>query len=342
MSLARIEDKLSRPFKDLRISVTDRCNFRCTYCMPAEIYGESYKFLPKIELLTFEEIVRISKIMIKLGATKIRITGGEPLVRKSIEDLVAMLAKINGIEDLTMTTNSYLLPGKVKALRESGLNRITTSLDTLDDEIFKEMNGRGFGVDKVLEGITSAEASGFFPIKVNAVVQRGVNDHTVVQLASYFKERGHIVRFIEYMDVGTRNGWSLANVVSGKEIVEMINEVMPLEPIAANYTGEVATRYKYVDGEGEIGLINSVTEPFCGDCTRLRLSPEGKIFTCLFGSEGTDLREPMRMGADDSEIEKIIRRTWIRRIDRYSEARSSMTEALRNSRKKVEMYHIGG
>ena len=342
MSLAMIEDKFSRPFKDLRISVTDRCNFRCTYCMPAEIYGESYKFLPKLELLTFEEIVRLSKIMVNLGATKIRITGGEPLVRKSIEDLVAMLAKINGIEDLTMTTNSYLLPGKVKALRESGLNRITTSLDTLDDVIFKKMNGRGFGVDKVLEGITSAEASGFFPIKVNTVVQRGVNDHTVVQLASYFKKRGHIVRFIEYMDVGTRNGWSLANVVSGKEIVEMINEVMPLEPIAANYTGEVATRYKYVDGEGEIGLINSVTEPFCGDCTRLRLSPEGKIFTCLFGSEGTDLREPMRMGADDSEIEKIIRRTWIRRIDRYSEARSSMTEALRNSRKKVEMYHIGG
>ena len=250
--------------------------------------------------------------------------------------------KRQGIEDLTMTTNSYLLPGKVKALRDSGLNRITTSLDTLDDDIFKKMNGRGFGVDKVLEGIASAEAHGFSPIKVNAVVQRGVNDHTVLQLASYFKERGHIVRFIEYMDVGTRNGWSLANVVSGKEIVERINEVMPLKPIAANYAGEVATRYKYVDGEGEIGLINSVTEPFCGDCTRLRLSPEGKIFTCLFGSAGTDLREPMRMGADDSEIEKIIRQTWIRRTDRYSETRSSMTEELRNSRKKVEMYHIGG
>ncbi len=342
MALTIIEDKFSRPFKDLRISVTDRCNFRCTYCMPAEIYGESYKFLPKIELLTFEEIVRLSKIMVNLGATKIRITGGEPLVRKSIEDLVAMLAKIKGIEDLTMTTNSYLLPGKAKALRQSGLNRITISLDTLDDQIFKKMNGRGYGVDRVLEGIASAEANGFFPIKVNAVVQRGINDHTVVQLARYFKKRGHIVRFIEYMDVGTRNGWSLANVVSGKEIVARINEVMPLEPIASNYTGEVATRYRYVDGEGEIGLINSVTEPFCGDCTRLRLSPEGKIFTCLFGSEGTDLREPMRMGADDAEIEKIIKQTWIRRVDRYSEARSSMTEALRNSRGKVEMYHIGG
>ena len=335
-------DKFRRPFRDLRISVTDRCNFRCTYCMPAEIYGERYQFLPKAQLLSFEEITRLTRIMAGLGAEKVRITGGEPLVRSDIEKLVAMLSQIEHAEDLTMTTNAYLLPQKARLLKDAGLQRLTVSLDTLDDQIFRQMNGRGFGVERVLEGIEAAERVGLHPIKVNAVVQRGVNDHTLVDLARYFKERGHIMRFIEYMDVGNRNGWRLDHVVSAKEVVAMIDAEMPLEPIEANYRGEVAMRYRYKDGGGEIGLIASVTQPFCGDCTRLRLSPEGQIFTCLFGSVGTDLRSPIRDGATDEELEAMIRGTWARRVDRYSEERASMTEELRQARKKVEMYHIGG
>ena len=334
-----ITDKFKRPLRDLRISVTDRCNFRCTYCMPAEIYGERYEFLPRAELLTFEEIARLTGILVNQGAVKVRLTGGEPLVRNEVESLVAMLSRLDGVEDLTMTTNAYMLPQKAQGLKESGLQRVTVSLDTLDDEVFKRMNGRGFGTERVLLGIDTAERAGLRPIKINSVVQRGVNDHTIVDLARYFKERGHIVRFIEYMDVGNLNGWKLDHVVPAEEIVARIDAEMPLEPVDSNYRGEVALRYRYRDGGGEIGVIASVTKPFCGDCTRLRLSPEGRIYTCLFASVGTDLREPMRAGATDEELESLVRGTWAVRVDRYSEERTSMTEPRRE---KVEMYHIGG
>ena len=336
-----ITDKFRRPFRDLRISVTDRCNFRCTYCMPAEIYGERYQFLPKSQLLTFEEIERLTRVFTGLGASKVRLTGGEPLVRNDVEHLVERLARVDGVDDLTMTTNAYLLPQKAQALREAGLGRVTVSLDTLDDEIFRHMNGRGFGVDRVLEGIEAAERVGFHPIKVNSVVQRGVNDHTIVDLARYFRERGHIMRFIEYMDVGTLNGWRMDDVVPADEIVALIDAEIPLVPVESNYPGEVASRYRYADGEGEIGVIASVTKPFCGDCTRLRLSPEGQMFTCLFGSVGADLRGPLRDGATDEELASLAGGVWRVREDRYSEERSSLTEALR-SREKVEMYKIGG
>jgi len=335
-------DKFKRPLRDLRISVTDRCNFRCPYCMPAEIFNERYQFLPKPDLLSFEEIARLTRIIVRLGAVKIRLTGGEPLLRQDIEKLVAMLAALKGVDDLAMTTNAYLLPQKIDALKAAGLRRLTISLDTLDDEVFRRMNGERSGVAKVLSGIYAAEEAGFSPLKINAVVQRGVNDHTLVDLARFFKARGHILRFIEYMDVGNMNGWKMEQVVPAAEIVDIINAEMPLAPVAGNYFGEVARRYRYADGEGEIGLINSVTQPFCGACTRMRLSPEGRIFTCLFAIEGTSLRDPLRAGASDDELEAIIRATWGERIDRYSEIRSSLTQELRDRRKKVEMYHIGG
>ena len=334
-----IADSLGRQFRDLRVSVTDRCNFRCTYCMPAEIYGERYEFLPKAELLTFEEIARLTGILARLGAVKVRLTGGEPLVRNNIEALVSMLAPIQGVRDLTLTTNGYLLPRKVQGLKEAGLQRLTISLDTLDDEIFRRMNGRNFGTERVMEGIDEAERAGYRPLKINSVVQRDVNDHTIVELARYFKERGHIVRFIEYMDVGNRNGWKLDHVVPADEIVARIDAEMPLEPMESGYMGEVALRYRYRDGGGEIGVIASVTKPFCGDCTRLRLSPEGKIYTCLFAAVGTDLRGPLRAGATDEQLAALIRGVWGAREDRYSEERASLTEPVRD---KVEMYHIGG
>ena len=334
-----IADSLGRQFRDLRVSVTDRCNFRCTYCMPAEIYGERYEFLPKAELLTFEEIARLTGILARLGAVKVRLTGGEPLVRNNIEALVSMLAPIQGVRDLTLTTNGYLLPRKVQGLKEAGLQRLTISLDTLDDEIFRRMNGRNFGTERVMEGIDEAERAGYRPLKINSVVQRDVNDHTIVELARYFKERGHIVRFIEYMDVGNRNGWKLDHVVPADEIVARIDAEMPLEPMESGYRGEVALRYRYRDGGGEIGVIASVTKPFCGDCTRLRLSPEGKIYTCLFAAVGTDLRGPLRAGATDEQLAALIRGVWGAREDRYSEERASLTEPVRD---KVEMYHIGG
>ena len=309
--------------------------------MPAEIYGERYQFLPREQLLTFEEIARLTRIIVRLGAVKARITGGEPLVRKDVERLVEMLAGVDGVEDLTMTTNAYLLPQKAEALKAAGLRRVTVSFDSLDDEVFRRMNGRGFGTESVLAGIEAAERIGLAPIKVNAVVQRGVNDHTVVDLARYFRERGHVMRFIEYMDVGNRNGWRLDHVVPADEIVAMIDAEMPLEPVESGYRGEVAMRYRYRDGGGEMGVIASVTKPFCGDCTRIRLSPEGSVYTCLFSGVGRDLRGPIREGASDDELEEIVRGTWRGRTDRYSEERSSMTEELR-AQEKVEMYHIGG
>ena len=336
-----VVDEFGRPLRDLRISVTDRCNFRCPYCMPAEIYGERYQFLPREQLLTFEEIARLTRIIVRLGAVKARITGGEPLVRKDVERLVEMLAGVDGVEDLTMTTNAYLLPQKAEALKAAGLQRVTVSFDSLDDEVFRRMNGRNFGTESVLAGIEAAERVGLGPIKINAVVQRGVNDHTVVDLARYFRERGHTMRFIEYMDVGNRNGWRLDHVVPADEIVAMIDAEMPLEPVESGYRGEVAMRYRYRDGGGEMGVIASVTKPFCGDCTRIRLSPEGSIYTCLFSGVGRDLRGPVREGASDDELETIVRGTWRGRTDRYSEERSSMTEELR-AQQKVEMYHIGG
>ena len=342
LSTSPILDSFNRPLRDVRISVTDRCNFRCPYCMPAEIFGDRYQFLPREELLTFEEITRLTRIFVNLGAAKVRLTGGEPLVRKNIEDLVGRLAQIEGIEDLTMTTNAYLLPQMAQTLKDAGLKRVTISLDSMDDDVLRKMNGRNFGTEKVLEGIEAAERAGLTPIKINAVVQRGMNDHTIVDMARYFKDRGHTMRFIEYMDVGTLNGWRMDDVVSATEIISRIDAELPLEPIDANYRGEVAMRYRYKDGGGEIGVIASVTKPFCGDCTRLRLSPEGSIVTCLFANVGTDLRGPLRSGASDNDIEEIINRRWAIRDDRYSEERASMTDELRDQRDKVEMYHIGG
>jgi len=336
-----IADKFGRPLRDLRISVTDRCNFRCTYCMPAEIFGESYQFLPKDEILTFEEITRLGRIFAQLGVNKLRITGGEPLLRTDLHRLIAMLSEVAGVEDITLTTNGYLLAQQAQQLKDAGLQRVTVSLDTLDDEIFKQMNGRGFGTQRVLQGIEKAAEVGLAPIKINAVVQKGVNDHTIVDLARYFKGIGHIVRFIEYMDVGNRNGWKWDQVVPASEIIRRIDAEMPLEPLDPNYRGEVAMRYRYQDGEGEIGVIASVTQPFCGDCTRARLSTDGKIYTCLFASDGLSLRDHMRAGASDDDLRDLIAGIWGRRVDRYSEERTELAP-LQNQRRKIEMYQIGG
>lgn len=336
-----ITDTMGRPLKDLRISVTDRCNFRCTYCMPAEIFGESYKFLPKNEILSFEEIARLARIFVEFGVNKLRITGGEPLLRTDLHILIAMLTGMPGLEDLTLTTNAYLLPQQARQLKDAGLQRITISLDTLDDEVFKEMNGRGISIDRVLQGIDAAAAVGLAPIKINAVVQKGVNDHTVVELARYFKNSGHIVRFIEYMDVGNRNGWKWDQVVPAAEIIQRIDAEMPLEPVDSNYPGEVANRYRYRDGQGEIGVISSVSQPFCANCTRSRLSTDGKLYTCLFASTGVSLRDEMRAGASDDDLKNLIARIWTRRTDRYSEERTELA-SLQNVPAKVEMYQIGG
>jgi len=338
MNMVPILDKFRRPLRDLRVSVTDRCNFRCPYCMPAEIYGERYKFLPRNDLLTFEEITRIVNITVGLGVKKVRITGGEPLVRQDVEKLVSMISRINGVEDLAMTTNAYLLSGMAQTLKDAGLHRITVSMDSVDDDVFQRMNGRGFGTAKVMNGIDSAKRAGFNPIKINAVVQKGINDHTLVDLAKWCRDNGHIPRFIEYMDVGTLNEWKLDEVLPANEIVRIIGEELPVEQLDPAYVGEVARRYRYLDDKGEFGVISSVTQPFCGDCTRLRLSPEGRIVTCLFAETGTDLREPMRNGATDEQVSDIIQGTWRVREDRYSEERTTMNEP----RSKVEMYHIGG
>ena len=334
-------DAFGRRLTDLRISVTDRCNFRCGYCMPEEIYGERYVFLPRQQLLTFDEITRLTRLFVELGVGKIRLTGGEPLLRPHLHKLVAQLDHVAGVHDLTLTTNGSLLARQAADLKAAGLDRVTVSLDSLDDAVFRRMNGDKLGVQPVLDAIRTAQDVGLWPIKVNAVVRRGVNDHTVVDLARHFRGTGVIVRFIEYMDVGNRNGWRLDDVVAAEEIVARIDAELPLEEIPPNYAGETALRYRYRDGAGEIGVIASVTRPFCGACTRLRLSADGSIFTCLFASRGTDLKGPLRAGASDDDLRAIIAGVWARRTDRYSEERTRFTE-LASNRPKVEMYQIGG
>jgi len=330
-------DSLGRPLRDLRISVTDRCNFRCVYCMPKEVFGRDFQFLARTELLTFEEITRLARVFVALGVEKLRLTGGEPLVRRDIERLVALLAGIEDIPEIAMTTNGALLAAKARALNDAGLGRVTVSLDSLDDEVFQAMNDVGFPVGRVLEGIEGAAAVGL-PVKVNMVVKRGVNEGSVLPMAHYFRGSGHIVRLIEYMDVGTTNGWRLDEVVPAAEIIRMIEHEWPLEPVDPNYRGEVASRYRYRDGAGEIGVIASVTQPFCRACTRARLSADGKLYTCLFASHGHDLRGPLRAGATDEEIAGRLRLIWSGRADRYSELRSAATPR----RARVEMSHIGG
>ncbi len=303
-------DLLGRPMHDLRISVTDRCNFRCVYCMPKEIFGRDHAFLPRAEILDFEEIERIVRASVSLGVRKVRLTGGEPLVRRNLETLVAMVAAIDGVEDLTLTTNASLLAPKARALADAGLHRVTVSLDALDDPTFQRMNDVGFPVERVLEGLAAADAAGLGPIKVNAVIRRGLNEHAVLDLAGHFRGTGTIVRFIEYMDVGHTNGWRLDDVVPAAEIVAAIDERWPLEPVDSEYRGEVAQRYRYRDGAGEIGVIGSVTQPFCGDCTRARLSADGQLFTCLFATSGHDLRAVVRSGATDDELADSLRDIW--------------------------------
>ncbi|MCB2224092.1 MAG: GTP 3',8-cyclase MoaA [Actinobacteria bacterium] len=331
-------DTLGRPLRDLRISVTDRCNFRCRYCMPREVFGKDYEFLARDLLLTFEEIERVARVSARLGVRKIRLTGGEPLLRKGVEDLVAMLAGVPGIDDLTMTTNGSLLARKAEALAGAGLHRVTVSLDSLDDATFAAMNDAGVAVGAILEGIDAAAGAGLTPVKVNVVVKRGVNDAEVPAIARHFRGTGHIVRFIEYMDVGHTNGWRLDDVVPAAEIVAAIAAEAPLQPVAAGYPGEVARRWRYEDGSGEIGVISSVTAPFCGSCTRARLSAEGMLYTCLFATGGHDLRALLRDGADDEALAGALTTVWEQRGDRYSELRSSRTVGL----PKIEMSYIGG
>ena len=333
----RLTDRLQRPVRDLRISVTDRCNFRCVYCMPKEVFGRDYQFLEGEKLLSFEEIARLTRLFASLGVEKIRLTGGEPLLRRQLERLIAMLACIPGL-DLTLTTNGSLLPEKAQALKEAGLRRVTVSLDSLDDEVFRAMNDVDFAVERVLAGIDAAARVGLTPIKINVVVKRGVNEHSILPMARYFRGTGHILRFIEYMDVGHSNGWRLDDVVPATVILSTIRAEMPIEPVGPNYRGEVASRWRYRDGSGEIGVIASVTQPFCRDCSRARLSADGRLFTCLFAMTGRDLRSMLRGGASDVDIWDAIAEVWRGRSDHYSEIRSAATVRL----PKVEMSYIGG
>jgi GTP 3',8-cyclase len=336
-SPALLQDTLGRPLRDLRISVTDRCNFRCVYCMPKEVFGKDFQFLDRSALLSFEEIERVARIFRTLGIEKVRLTGGEPLVRRNLEALIEKLSAIEGL-DLTLTTNGSLLALKAARLKRAGLKRVTVSLDSLDDAVFRAMNDVDFPVERVLESIDVAAAAGLAPIKINMVVKRGVNDASIVPMARFFRDRGHIVRFIEYMDVGHSNGWRMDDVVSAAEIVQRIGRELPLEPVDAHYRGEVAQRWRYRDGSGEIGVIASVTQAFCRDCTRARLSAEGQIYTCLFATAGHDLRALLRGGASDDELGRFIAQVWRGRADRYSEIRGHHTARLQ----KIEMSYIGG
>jgi cyclic pyranopterin phosphate synthase len=333
--MATTPDRRGRPLRDLRISVTDRCNFRCVYCMPKEVFGRDYAFLPRDQVLTFEEIERIARAAVALGVTKLRVTGGEPLVRRDVERLIGMLAPLPA--DLTLTTNGALLERKAAALAAAGLRRVTVSLDSLDDATFRAMNDADFPVSAVLAGIDAARAAGL-PVKVNCVVRRGFNEHELVPLARRFRESGDTLRFIEYMDVGGTNGWRLDDVVPAAEIVAALDREFGLEPVAPSYPGEVARRWRYRDGAGEVGVIASVTEPFCGDCTRARLSADGRLYTCLFAVAGHDLRALVRGGASDAVVREALAAVWSRRTDRYSELRSAATRVER----KVEMSYIGG
>ena len=341
-----LADSLARPLHDLRISVTDRCNFRCVYCMPKEVFDKDYQFLPHASLLTFEEITRIARLFVAHGVEKIRLTGGEPLLRKNIEKLIEMLSMLrtpNGRElDLTLTTNASLLAKKAQALKDAGLKRVTVSLDSLNDATFKRMNDVDFPVTEVLHGIDVAHRIGLGPIKINMVVKRGMNDQEIVPMARHFKGSPFILRFIEYMDVGSSNGWKMDEVVPSAEVVKRISTTMPLEPIQPNYTGETAERWRYIDGSGEIGVISSVTQAFCGTCTRARLSTEGKLYTCLFATSGHDLRALLREGRSDAEISTAVAHLWRMRKDRYSELRSAHTKGLDQTSKRVEMSYIGG
>lgn len=334
-----LTDKFKRPIRDLRISVIDKCNFRCPYCMPAEIFGADYDFLPKSQLLSIEELIRMAQLFARIGVTKLRITGGEPLLRPGLPGLIEAWNQIPGIEDVALTTNAYYLRRHAQDLKDAGLQRLTISLDSLDNKVFRIMNGQRATVDQVLDGLAAAQEVGFDRIKVNCVVKRGVNDHTIVDLVRHFRGTGVIVRFIEYMDVGNLNGWKLDDVVTADEILATVGAEWPLDPIAPNYVGEVATRYRFVDGQGEIGMISSVTKPFCGNCTRARVSGAGEYYTCLFASNGVDLRTPLREGASDEEMLELISGVWRKRKDRYSELRTSYTKL---PAKGAEMYRLGG
>jgi cyclic pyranopterin phosphate synthase len=343
----RVEDTRGRPLRDLRISVTDRCNFRCTYCMPKEIFDQDYHFLRHSDLLTFEEITRLTRIFIAHGVEKVRLTGGEPLLRKDVHKLIEMLAPLKTRDgrtlDIALTTNGSILARKAKQLADAGLKRVTVSLDGIDDAVFRRMNDVDFPVKDVLDGIDAAAAAGLGPIKINMVVKRGVNDQEVVPMARHFRGSGHIVRFIEFMDVGTSNGWRMDDVVPSAEVIRRISETMPLRPVDPNYTGEVAERWAYEDGAGEIGVISSVTQAFCSDCTRARLSTEGRLYLCLFAQKGYDLRAPLRgdadhPGLDDVELQTVVGDIWRARTDRYSEIRTEATARA----PKIEMSYIGG
>jgi len=334
-------DALNRPLHDLRISLLDRCNFRCPYCMPETEFHADYEFLNRSQRLTHEEILKIVRVAATLGVSKIRLTGGEPLLDKKIAELISGITAIDGIDDLALTTNAMLLAPIAQSLRDAGLHRVTISLDSIDPIIFKAMSGGRGDLHKVLAGIAAAEQAGLDPIKINVVVQRGVNEHTILELLEHFRGSGHIVRLIEFMDVGNRNGWRMDQVVPSKELLDAVQERWPLSAVDRNYPGEVARRYQYADGQGEIGFISSVTEPFCGSCSRARLSADGVLYTCLFATQGTDLREPIRNGADDNELSDILSRIWLQRADRYSELRrTDVAEA--HAQNKVEMYRIGG
>jgi len=336
--MMRLTDTLDRPIRDLRISVTDRCNLRCPYCMPAEVFGERYEFLKRAEILSFEEIERLTRIFASFGVSKLRVTGGEPLLRQGIDELITRLTRIEGIDDVTLTTNGLLLAEHAEDLANAGLHRVTVSLDSLDPDIFRDMAGRDHDPARVLAGIEAAAAAGLAPIKINCVVRRGVNDESVLDLAEHFRGTAHILRFIEFMDVGTLNDWNLSEVVPAAELLETLRSRWALEPVDPSYPGEVARRYRYQDGHGEIGLITSVTAPFCGECTRARLSTRGEVVTCLFASGGTDLRELLRNGADDDALRETIGGLWAGRSDRYSEQRTEDTR----DQDRIEMFRIGG
>jgi len=342
-------DTLQRPLRDLRISVMDRCNFRCPYCMPAEVFHERFRFLRPPERLSFDEVARLARLFVDLGVRKLRITGGEPLLRPALSDLVADLATIEGVEDLALTTNGVLLEQHAVDLKAAGLDRVTVSLDSLDPEVFARLSGGRTGVERVLAGIDAAREAQLAPIKINVVVQRGINEHTLLDLVAHFRGTGVVVRFIEFMDVGTANGWRMADVVPSAELVRRIGERWPIEPVSAGYRGEVATRWRFRDGAGELGFISSVTQPFCGDCSRARLSSDGRLFTCLFATEGADLRSLLRAGIDDDALRATIAELWQGRADRYSELRTqaglpATAPVAPDARDagKVEMFYIGG